>query len=421
MENKAVKNSSKISRAFRRYLKLISVVVILMAILFAGCILILDSAGKGGSGRPYRVEAERIATRIERGESYDLSSYKYITDVRSLDEGYQGGSSDHLVMEINGKLYRFEYSYLQNDDTSRTLFMISFVLMAVFVLVLLTALYFMLIRPFERISGYPEELAKGNLTIPLKESKNEYFGRFLWGLDMLREKLEKQRSAQLALQKQNKTMILSLSHDIKTPLGVIKLYAKALEKGLYKDEKKKLEIAESINDKCGEIGEYVDAIVRSSSEDFLDLEVHNGDFYLSELMTDVREFYSDKLELLKIPFYTGSFSDCILYGDPERAAEVMQNIIENAIKYGDGKEISISYSREEDCQLIHIFSSGSALGENEISHIFDSFWRGSNTGSQSGSGLGLYICRSLMYKMNGDIYARMENNGLTVTVIFVIS
>lgn len=421
MEKTDVKNRNKSREIFRSYFRLIAAVLILLAVLFTGCILILDNTDKGSSGRPYRVEAERIAARIEKGESYDLSSYKYITDVRCLDEEYQDSGSDHLVMEISGRLYRFDYSYQQSNDAPRRLFVICFVLISVFILALFTVLYFMLIRPFERISGYPEELAKGNLTLPLKESKNKYFGRFIWGLDMLREKLEKQRSAQLELERQNKTMILSLSHDIKTPLGVIKLYAKALEKGLYKDEKKKLEIAGSIDDKCGEIGEYVDAIVRSSSEDFLDLEVNNGDFYLSELMADVREFYRDKLELLGIPFDTGKFSDCILSGDPERAAEVIQNIIENAIKYGDGRKISISYSREEDCQLIHIFSSGSTLEENELSHIFDSFWRGSNTGSQSGSGLGLYICRSLMRRMNGDIYARPENDGLTVTVIFVIS
>ena len=48
-------------------------------------------------------------------------------------------------------------------------------------------------------------------------------------------------------------MVLSLSHDIKTPLGVIELYAKALERGLYKDEEKKREISVNIHAKCEEI------------------------------------------------------------------------------------------------------------------------------------------------------------------------
>ncbi len=113
---------------------------------------------------------------------------------------------------------------------------------------------------------------------------------------------------------------------------------------------------------------------------------------------------------------------------------MLQNIIENAVKYGDGRKISIAFSREDDCQLIHIRNSGCTLSKNELPHIFDSFWRGSNTGSNSGSGLGLYICRTLsgsglglyicrtlMRKMNGDIFAEIQDSYMIVTTVFSIT
>ena len=279
-------------------------------------------------------------------------------------------------------------------------------------------IYFRIIHPFEKLSEYPTELAKGNLTKPLKEQKNGYFGKFLWGLDLLREKLEKQKAEELELKKQNNTMVLSLSHDIKTPLGVIELYAKALERGLYKDEEKKREISVNIHAKCEEIRRYVDDIAKTESEEFLSLDINMGEFYLSELIGTVKNFYTEKLALLKTEFIIDGQPDCILCGDKERAVEVIQNIMENAVKYGDGKRISISFSKEEDCQLIHISDSGCTLSDSELPHIFDSFWRGSNTGSQSGSGLGLYICRTLMIKMNGDIYARIKDGNMIVTAVF---
>ena len=147
---------------------------------------------------------------------------------------------------------------------------------------------------------------------------------------------------------------------------------------MYKDEQKKKEIAKSINSKCEEIRGYVNDIVKASGEDFLDFEVENGEFYLSELMNSICSFYTEKLALLKINFSVDSFSDCIISGDLQRSVEVLQNIIENAAKYGDGKEISISFSREDECQLVHIRNSGCTLSEDELPHIFDSFWRGSN-------------------------------------------
>ena len=318
----------------KSYIKLTVAVIALIAVIFTGANFILNNAGKGDEGRPYRVEAQRIAVKIENGDDYSLSDYPTITNVEKLTDGFKSGDSDYLVKDIGGTLYRFDYSYNSDNSTAVRLFNISFGVVAAFVLVLMAVLFIRIIRPFEKISDYPTELAKGNLTAPLKESKDNYFGRFLWGLDLLREKLESQKSAELELQKQNKTMVLSLSHDIKTPLGVIELYAKALEKGLYKDEQKKLEVARNINGKCEEIRGYVDGIVKASSGDFLNLEVHNGEFYLSALISQIKAFYTDKLNLLKIDFSIESFSDCILSGDLERCVEVLQNIIENAVKYG---------------------------------------------------------------------------------------
>ena len=405
----------------KSFLKLTIAVIAVLALIFTCANLILHSDIKGDEGRPYRVEAERIAAKIENGEDYSLDDYSYITNVAIQENGFQDGDSDYLVKEINGKLYRFDYSYKTDNSAAITSFNICFGVTAAFVLLLLLFLFIKIIRPFEKISFYPTELAKGNLTAPLKESRDKFFGKFLWGLDLLRERLESQKNAELALQKQNKTMVLSLSHDIKTPLGVIELYAKALEKGLYKDEQKKLEVARSINGKCEEIRGYVDGIVKASSGDFLNLEVNIGEYYLSALIDKIKAFYTDKLELLKINFTGETFSDCLLSGDLERSVEVLQNIIENAVKYGDGKEIKLAFSREDDCQLVHIRNSGCTLSENELPHIFDSFWRGSNTGSNSGSGLGLYICRTLMRKMNGDIYAEIKDNDMVVTAVFPVA
>ena len=248
-----------------------------------------------------------------------------------------------------------------------------------------------------------------------------YFGKFLWGLDLLREKLEAQKKSELELKKKNKSLVLSLSHDIKTPLGVIELYSKALEKGLYKEEEKKKQIAQSINEKCDDIKSYVDGIIKASNDEIINEEVNLTEFDLSELIPQCESFYADKLRLLKIDFEISSYSDCMLSGDPDRALEVLQNLIENAIKYGDGKKISISFDREDECQLVSVHNGGCTLSDSELPHIFDSFWRGSNVGSNSGSGLGLYICRQLMRKMNGDIFAEIKDNEMIVTAVFPLA
>ncbi len=403
------------------FIRLLVAVIAGLAVLLAGSAVLLNMNEKGDSGRPYRVEAERIARKIENNQSYSLEDCSYITDVVKLSGEIEAGNSDYLIKQINGELYRFDYTYHSEGNSGTVVFYFCFGIISLFVVGLMLYIYFRIIRPFEKLSDYPAELAKGNLTMPLKDQKNGYFGRFLWGLDLLREKLESQKAQELELKKQNNTMVLSLSHDIKTPLGVIELYAKALEKGLYKEEEKKKEISGNIIAKCEEIRKYVDDIVKTENEELLSFEVNNGEYYLSGLMDTIKSFYWDKLSLLKIEFSIEPFADCILRGDMERSVEVIQNIIENAVKYGDGKRIAISFSKEEDCQLIHISNSGCTLSDSELPHIFDSFWRGSNVGSQSGSGLGLYICRMLMRKMEGDVYASIHDGEMIVTAVFSLA
>ena len=79
----------------------------------------------------------------------------------------------------------------------------------------------------------------GNLSVPVKAEKSKFFGRFLWGMDMLREKLESDKIRELELEKEKKTLVLSLSHDIRTPLSAIDLYTKALATNLYDKEEER--------------------------------------------------------------------------------------------------------------------------------------------------------------------------------------
>ena len=167
-----------------------------------------------------------------------------------------------------------------------------------------------------------------------------------------------------------------------------------------------------------EIEHYVNEIVKNSREDFMDLPVKNDSFYLVDVIENIKKYYTDKLQTIHTNFFVEDFNNCILKGDKDRIIEVIQNVIENAIKYGDGKEIKINFSEEEDCKLISILNTGCELKEEDLPHIFDSFYRGSNSKKQEGSGLGLYICKQLMHKMDGDIFAGIkENNNFEVTVV----
>ncbi len=401
--------------------KFFAAVIAAMAILLAAANIVL-SADSSESGRPYRVEINRLARQIETDGQADLSDCEYVTNIERCGEYFFDTDSDYVILEIHGELYRFDYQTGRVFGT-RHIVTVNIILGAMAVLIISVMLYIRLniLVPFKRLTDIPYELSKGNLTAPIKETKNRFFGKFIWGVDMLRENIERQKQRELELQKEKKMLLLSLSHDIKTPLSAIKLYSSALAKKLYSDEEKQRETAVSIGEKADEIESYVSKIITASREDFLSLDVENGEFYLSDLVRNIETYYIEKLELVKTEFIVGEYKNRLLYGDLNRAVEVLQNVIENAIKYGDGKRIEILFPSDDEGVLISIRNEGCALDKSELPHIFESFRRGSNSENIRGSGLGLYICRQLMHKMNGEIFAEIDNGTITVTAVFGIA
>ena len=403
-------------KAFNRILSVVAVAVIL---LFAVVNLIL-AADKTNDGRLYRVEISRLVREIEANGSADISECEYVTNIERYGEKFYSTDSDYVICEINGELYRFDYNTNGYSEKTQLTGIVNAVLVVMAILIITVLLYIKLaiLMPFERLSGIPYELSKGNLAAPIKETKNRFFGKFLWGIDILRENIEQQKQRELEMQKEKKTLLLSLSHDIKTPLSAIKLYSAALSKNLYSDAEKQHKIAENINEKAEEIEGYVSQIITASREDFFSFEVNMGEFYLSELVEKIAGYYKEKLALIKTDFIIGKYKNCLLSGDLSRSVEVMQNIMENALKYGDGRRVELIFPEDDECVQIAIMNGGCTLEKDDLTHIFKSFWRGANAGNIGGNGLGLYICRQLMRKMNGEIFAKIDNDIITVTTVF---
>ena len=373
-------------------------------------------------GRLYRVEANRIVREMrdrklteEEIISYDLSAYQTIVGIRAFSMA-EVCNHDYVVEDIDGKLYRIEY---RADQNYRPLFYMNGALLLMMFLTgaVLFYVYRKVLKPFHAMSGLSYELAKGNLSAPIKEERSKLFGRFLWGMDMLREKLEDNRERELEFQRERKTLILSLSHDIRTPLSSIELYSRALAENLYETPEKKEEALQGIRRNAGEIKKYVEEIVAASREDFLNLEVENGEVYLSEILRETERYYRDRLAVIHTEFKVEDCGECLLKGDKNRLIEVLQNLMENAIKYGDGKRMCLSCEEEEDCKLLHVENSGNSLKEEELPNLFDSFYRGGNSQGVKGNGLGLYICKTLMRKMDGEVFAQVSDGKFQVTVV----
>lgn len=422
----------------KKYNKLIIVSIglwLLLSLSFGAIVLHMEQT----SNKAYKIDMNRIEQQLLSGvelAAIDVTEYEHILSVARLEAGeenkevleafYQPGTDEAIEIHPfyqEGKLdsyLRFTYRSNENGKTRMLLLLeLGMFLMEGVLLVFLCYLKQHIIRPFTQLITVPYELAKGHLHGEIKEEKSRYFGKFVWGISQLRDTLALTKRKEMQLMKEKKLMLMSLSHDIKTPLNTIKLYARALETEMYQEKGKRQFAAHQIGEKTVEIEGYVNQIMQAAKEDILDLPVTMGEFYLDVLIEQVNKTYQEKCQIRKVDFIIDTFENKLIKGDMERTLEVIENIMENAFKYGDGRKIQISSYEEEDYTLIKIYNTGDVVEENDFHHIFDSFFRGRNSEGKLGDGLGLYICREIMSKMGGEIFAERQPDGMAFVLVFL--
>ncbi len=421
-------------KRFRRIIIAVTVVYLCLA----GILLWKGYSVQESSEFSYKVEIHEIMRELSKGkniEEVQSGEYEDIVEItylsgeeaqcaEGLEQFYAGANGVHTCIRpyvtddvIKGYV-RFDY-VLAKKDTS-LLWLTQGILLLVFlcVMVLLVYIQKVILQPFHSMSELPYELSKGHLMLDVEENKHRFFGKFLWGLSMLGDTLKDARAKELKLLKEKKLLLLSISHDIKIPLSAIKLHAKALKENLYETKEKRHEAAGLIENHVVEIEEFVKQIMSASSEEIIPIEVINTEFYLKDYIEKLRAVYAPKFAVTLTGFEIGAYENKLIKGDFDRAFEVVENLMENAIKYGDGRHIRVDFYEEEDCQIVRVFNTGEPVAADQLPHLFDSFYRGSNASDKQGNGLGLYIARQIMSKMDGEIFAERHEEGMSFHLVF---
>lgn len=273
-------------------------------------------------------------------------------------------------------------------------------------------LYRRLILPFQRLEGYTGEIAKGNLAVSLSYEKTNFFGAFTWAFDHMRQEILRARKNEMQAVEENKTIIATLSHDIKTPIASIRAYAEGLEANLEADYEGRQRYLQVIMRKCDEVTALTDDLVLHSLSELEKLEIHMHTIEIKSSLTEIlRDLEYKNLRIIS------EFMEAYVEADEKRLAQVIENILNNARKYAPGAEVEIwtECKSMERLYEIHIRDHGAGVLPEDMPFLMDKFYRGKNAGDASGSGLGLYIVSYIMRRMDGEV--ELLNSGLGLEVI----
>lgn len=272
------------------------------------------------------------------------------------------------------------------------------------------------LRPLNKISKYTSEIAKGNTDIPLTYDRGSEVGEFSWAFDSMRKELNKARASEKEAIENNKTVIATLSHDIKTPIASIRAYAEGLEANMDSSPEKRAQYLQVIMKKSDEVSKVTDDLLLHSLSDMNRLKVEKKTFEIGAFCEGaVKDLDPDGKE---ISFVSGGVTANVS-ADPDRLLQCVENLVTNARKYA-GTKISVSLEKAESNVAICVKDCGSGIPDEDMPFVFDKFYRGHNHGSQQGSGLGLYIVKYLMTQMDGDIVLENRADGLLAKLVLPV-
>ena len=399
----------------------------------------------------YLIKINRIQNRIEsndltelQGAEIDLSNFSseelgavvevQLLAVNSLNQrrgdeifiNSEPANYQNLFRLSESGEHIFKYRLKRNDSSDSKFIYLFILISAVFIIFFL--IYYQINReilvPLKNAAELPEKLALGQLGSIQLQTKNKYLRKLLWGLDMLQEKLKSEKEKNYQLERDQKTMVAGLSHDIRTPLSTIKNYAIALNEGVYTEQSDIDRALKIIISRTDEIEKLSRDLIKSSAKD-LELEstnFKNSELYLEDLHSRLLDIINEKTARLPVKLQLKRPPEnLLLKADLNLLTQVLNNIVENALKYGDLNELNLNYHCEDYYQLLEIENSGSHIPEKEIKHIFNSYYRGSNVSSEAGFGLGLYISKKIMTALEGDIYAKNTEKGVKIVLVIKIA
>lgn len=223
------------------------------------------------------------------------------------------------------------------------------------------------------------------------------------------------------LEKIKKDVVVNVSHELRTPLTAIKGYVETLEEEAEGNAKHYLEIIKKHTERL--INIVQDLLLLSELEE-KDLTQLKENVNLKEIAKDVLKIFEQKAKEKNLKLNLISEDEPVIKGDPFKLEQMLINLIDNAIKYTEKGEVSVSLKKKNNQVIIEVEDTGIGIPKEHIPRIFERFYVVDKSRSKKlgGTGLGLSIVKHIVLLHNGRI--NVESNlgkGTRFTIYFPLN
>lgn len=269
-------------------------------------------------------------------------------------------------------------------------------------------------EPLHRLAEATEQVAGGDFSVYVPTvhtaDKLDYLDVMIMDFNKMVEELG-------SVETLKTDFVSNVSHEMKTPIAVIKNYAELLQTGKGSEEEKQ-EYARNIEEAAGRMSDLISNILRLNKleNQRIDPEIVTYDLcgQLEECILNYEEMWDEKELELEIEMDERA----PVQADRRLMELVWNNLLSNAAKFTEpGGTVSVRQTSRKDFIEVSVSDTGCGMSKESVRHIFDKFYQGDTSHSKEGNGLGLALVKRILILMNGEItVVSEEGKGSTFTV-----
>ena len=273
------------------------------------------------------------------------------------------------------------------------------------------------IIPLRKMKKFAQGVREGNFDMQSVTHDSRAFGMFSESFNMMYEELVRSREREIALKDREKEIFASVGRELMNPLNGIKLTSELIRTKLLAENGKEadsyvVDKLEKIYDQADSMGVLLNSILSTALDDLGEYVVNCSDVESRTLEDMIAKYdYRQVVSMTNIPYV-------LIHIDPLRMSLVIKNILDNSYKYAN-TAIDTSFLLTDDYLQMKISDHGPGVPPDEIGLITNRFYRGRKwiDSVEDGSGLGLYVAKTLMEKMDGNLFVENTGDGLCVTLL----
>ncbi len=266
-------------------------------------------------------------------------------------------------------------------------------------------------NPVSEIHKSTKSILNGNLEESIHYDYNGEIGTLCHDFEKMRDEIHDREMREQQASEKERVLYASISHDLKTPIAIIIGYLEQIFYGVVTTTEQIRETTEHALTKAKLLNKLTEDILEHSKAQMNQLSIHKQEVYANIFFGELMKEYQQESVQQNYQFKYICPPKVLILIDPDRIAQVVQNIVSNGVKYGGNNlQIEVEFEvleqeSESKILIVSIRDNGKGIDATDLPFVFDLFYRGNKARTQNipGSGIGLNISKYIVEKHGGTI------------------